>query len=501
VQLSGTLADGSTVDVSCDAGERVRLIPGSIAGGSLVVHDDGASTCIENCYAGLTGDLTGNFTLQGNGTQLFSGPLTIWAYAHTRPWWLTQPTVQANADLSMFPKYGPGSENASWYAEYQRGDNGPMGIGNTLVGIGSGGERPALGPLPQWLACYLANPTPENLEVVLGMETSSGPWAAHCIDPKTEKMLLASDYQFATMLDTFYGQKDNPVVKFTSATPLNIAQARTHATVYCALGAALFGNSYFRDELSQWTNYIQCLSDNPTYRITPGSCLAGGAPRGKARGLTLQAYASRYSAHPAMFDQWMQDTATEWNALYLAQTGLQVDRNTGGYPNHGFAPWQMHALIYAIGHAMHMGYSQFQPTFDYFTKWLLDCVLTDHEFSTAYNLALADANGNVAADSAQSLQFTAVNSVNITNALKYPEDSAERIAAFFPGNAAYKAGDFSGNPWVADSFAIQLKSPLAMCVDHATDQARAQSAWAKYQSHFRADVSQNPKYNILPRAA
>lgn len=505
VHLTGTLADGTSLNLSLDDGERVRMKSGTLLGSAYCIDGCGF---LENGYAGLAGDLTGNFNLQANGQQLFNGPLTIWAYARA-PFWITPPTLLANPDTSLFSRYGMHSPTASMYEAWQASARGPMDVGCTTQGIGNEGERAALGPLPQWIVNYFNNPTAENLAVALDMDLRSTPWQAHVLDPNTEKMLLASDYKAASLLDVFRGKPGNPITPFKSATPLDIDQARTHATVYGAFGAAMTGRKAYMDELSHWTNYIQCLQENPQYRRTPGSEVANGAPRGKARGLTLQVYAAKLSMHRDMFDAWNIDNAAYLNEYFAAQTGIQIDHfQNSGYPNHGFAPWQQHALIYAIGHAIQCGYMQFQPAFDYLCAWLFDTQLVvPPEYSTMYNLSMADSAGVMAKDAADCLRITGTFNANVANALQFATGTPELIGALFPTepvHSKYKAGDYAGNPWSSTGYPPQLQPALAQARDYATDQTRAQAAWAMFQSRARDPVqvyADNGKYDIVPRAA
>jgi hypothetical protein len=39
---------------------------------------------------------------------------------------------------------------------------------------------------------------------------------------------------------------------------------------------------------------------------------------------------------------------------------------------------------------------------------------------------------------------------------------------------------------------------LAVCVRYATDQVKAQAAWAAFQKWQRIDYSANPKYDVVP---
>ena len=69
----------------------------------------------------------------------------------------------------------------------------PMGPGNMQTGMGTGGGRPDIGPLPDWTALYLLDQTAESRAVVLGNGAAAGsvPW--HLIDPDTGAPVRAGD--------------------------------------------------------------------------------------------------------------------------------------------------------------------------------------------------------------------------------------------------------------------------------------------------------------------
>src|SRR6185437_6885206 len=128
-----------------------------------------------------------------------------------------------------------------------------------------------------------------------------------------------------------------------------------------------------------------------------------GIVRGKGRGLTALVYAAKYSSHPAYFDAWVKAVAADYNAFYPAQVGLAVDQTAKGqgYAHQQYAPWQQQILITGVGLARHAGYTEFQPTLDYFATVAFDAILSDgaepalqHEFVTVYNAGLIRADGS-----------------------------------------------------------------------------------------------------------
>lgn len=52
-----------------------------------------------------------------------------------------------------------------------------------------------------------------------------------------------------------------------------------------------------------------------------------------------------------------------------------------------------------------------------------------------------------------------------------------------------------------DGYAAMQQPAWASLADYATDQVRAQAAWAKFQKYQRIDYSANPKYSVVPRTA
>lgn len=496
VTVTGTLADGTAVNLSLSPGQRLPLVAGKIVG-SAIYHADGLSVCIENAYAGTLGDLSGTFTITAGSARLFSGPLTIWAYSRTRPFWVTPPTLLASPDLSLFPQYGAGSSTASMAAAYAAADNSPTGYGVADPRMSDTGEEANLGPLPAWDACYLTNPSTANAAVVRGMSDSASVWGFHAIDPTTNAMLDVTKVPKASF--GWYSAGD-PIVAYTTADPKTLSEAQAHAPVFSALACAVYGTDYDKEELSFWANYVQSLWQNPGYRL-PAGCVSQmhTQTRGNGRGLVVLLYAAKLSDKAAYFDAWVQATAADlWGGLD-AQTGLQIQQaGAVVYPNHGFAPWQNHILAYGVALGVKLGYTQFQPSLDYLAIPIMDAVNGSyHEMATSYNVCLADAAGTIAPDWTTALNYTALVNPKVAAAMAQPEDSLARIQALEGSTAGYIAGDFAGYPTSATGYAACAQPALALIAKFATDQTNAQAAWAKFKKYARADYSVNPKYNVI----
>lgn len=497
VTLSAVLADGTTVDLELQAGQRVPLIAGKIIG-SVMYYADGA-VCIENCYAGTTTDLAGTFTLTNGVNIIFTGPLTVWCYSRTRPFWIVQPQVNPSADLTLFPTLG-GAPTATMAKDYAAADNGPMGMGCDTKSIGNGGEWPHLGPVPQWDSCWLTNPSADNATVVRGMADAGCPWPYHVIDPATNAMLDVTQFKQVSMLQVFLGAKNNPIQKYVTACPLSLSQAQGHDTNRNALACAIFGTDYDREELALWNNYVNSLWQNPGYRLPAGCCDThnGELPRSIGRGLTSMLYAAKYSSNPAYFDAWVRPYLADLTARALAQTGIHVDQLALIYPNNGFAPWQNHIMIYGLGLALQFGYTEAQQAFDYFTVTLLDSILSaQHEFATLYSVPARDASGNLAPDWVAALHDAALFDNRVAAAITCAENSQElRNAMAEPGSMA--PGDFcyDGKDTSPTNYCAIMRPAVVMAARYATDQPRAQAALAILEAHDRADYSQNPKYNL-----
>ena len=335
------------------------------------------------------------------------------------------------------------------------------------------------------------------------MSSAAAPWGFHAIDRKTNKMLSVVDYPKATMLSTFRGESWNLFPKMSTASALNLNQAWTHATTYCALACALFDrNEYDREELSMWANYVGSLWQNPTYRLPAGCIGTGGAARGKARTLIVLMYASLLSDNPDYFNVWVDALADAFNATFPVQTGVQIDQRAAaseGYSGGAaFAPWQQTMDVRSIGHCISAGYTKFQQTFDYFATFLLDAMeIGPHELLTVYNLNWKDETGNIATDWSQLLQFTAAANPKVAAALAAGENTAALQTAL--GYSDHQPGDFAaGDPTSDSNYIAQAQGAYAMMAMHATDQTRAQAAWTKFQKYNRVDYSKNPKYNNVP---
>lgn len=465
-------------------------------------YSDGA-VCIENCYINTTGDavLTG-VTLMAGTVQLFAGDLTIWAHTRTHPFWIVQPTVKASPDLSMFPKLGAGGETVDLLAEFLKADNGPMGRSLWTAAMANTGERQDLGEIDGFDAIYLKNPTADNATVVRGLSDAACSFQFHGIDPATQKMVSLAGNPKISYLGQIDGQYGNAVPKITSACPQNINEAAAHAPTFCALAAAIFVTEYDREELALWANYVGGLWQNWEYRLPCGYAKATyGQTRGKGRSLTTVAYAAKLSDNPTYFETWLHDGGTDASAHWPAQTGIQIDQNNAVYfDNKGFAPYQQHILIASMGQAIQAGASEYQGAFDYFCTYLFDSMLeAQHEFATAYQVRYKDDTGAIATDWKQALEFTAVHDPLLTAAMAQAEGS-QALQDALQRKDVHQAGDFIGYPTSPTGFPAIMQPALAYAAMFATDQTRAQAAWAKFKQWQRIDYISNPKYNIVPRA-
>ena len=58
--------------------------------------------------------------------------------------------------------------------------------------------------------------------------------------------------------------------------------------------------------------------------------------------------------------------------------------------------------------------------------------------------------------------------------------------------------NFIGYPTSATGYPAMYQAALAVCVRYATNQAKAQAAWAAFQKWQRIDYSTNGKYDVQP---
>lgn len=484
-------------------GQRIPLDPSDASMGSVVYHEDGRSLCIENCYTTTARDLTGAFRLTtAAGTIMFDAELTIWARTRTHPIWINAPQVNPSADLSMFPLLGAGGESVDLTAIYSKADNSPMGRSLWCAAMATTGERQDLGPIDGYSAIYLKNPTAANAAVVRGLADAACAFPFHAIDPATNRMVSLAGNPKITYLQALAAQYGNTVPKITTACPQNLNEADAHAPTFCALAAAVYGTDYDREELAMWANYVGGLWQNWTYRLPSGmrSCTTGQT-RGKGRALTSVLYAAKLSDQPDYFSEWVKSAGAEMSTVFPAQTGIHIDQRDPAYYNgKGFSNYQEHILIGAIGQALDLGYTEFQPALDYFAEYLTSALLdAPHELATLYSMYHKDDAGTIAADWLQALQFTAAKEPKVAAALQCAEGSQALQDAM--GATGTKPGDFLSYPAEPTGYAAMMQPALVAVARHATNQDRAQAAWEKFQQWLRADFSQNPKYNILPRAA
>jgi hypothetical protein len=513
----GVLGNGKTVNAVANLGHRVNMVPGDIKGGSFKFYSDGLCATVENGYMGITDDLFGEFHVYIGSTLIWAGPLSLWAYTMARPFWANTPTVLASPDLSLFPRYGAGSESASWYTSYvgtYYSDNSRNSIGNLLPAMGTGGEHDYLGPVPQWDACYLVNPSPQNAEVVRGMGDGAACWAFHFIDPVTNDVPDLTDNVKISAYGASRGQAGNPIVQWRSYIPWSLDQTQDHAINFSSLCCALYGSEYDKESLSMWANYVQAIvaPGNLSYRLPSGCVTARTIPRGIGRGLVVMSFAAKLSSRKAQFTYWMGKYAADLISQYGSQTGIQTIHAGWGYPNYGQGPWQMALCIYGIALAIKHGftadnYPGFQWALDYFMKNVIDSMLPSrgniqHEFATHYTYAWAYDDGTPVENWEAGIRQMATHDPKLAAGIVEAENSQALQNAV--GAPTSKPGDLEGYPTAPDGYPAMQQICLAMGVDHCTDQTGALAAWNAFLSnavgwgHARIIYTANPKYNIIP---
>lgn len=384
VTLTGSLADGTVLNVSATPGQIVPVVPAKPLLGVLRYFADGLCCVISNDQTGTTADLVGTFTISVGGTTLWSGPLTIYVSSATRPFWLL-PTVplKTSPDLSCFPTIGPGSTAATTYPAYIASDQGVMGIGHDVPGMGTAGSTPHLGPLAGWDMCWLANPSADNLQAVRGQADASAPWPFHWWDVSKQKVLRPLDYSQCADISSAWGKGDNPIMPYTTVCPyIKGSMSASHAPAFNALACALWGTDFDIWSLQNWNYWVNCCGGGWTGRSPAGSTIwaPGGAQRGIARGLKVAIYASILAPDPAGdFVAWINEGSTLFAPRYYnGQTGLQIAQNArGSYAGSQFAPWQQKWLVYSTGLAIQCGYTAYQTLFDYWSEWIFDICQPD----------------------------------------------------------------------------------------------------------------------------
>lgn len=509
VSVTGTLADGTKVSLSLQPGERKAFVPGDVTRGSAIYHADGKSVCIENCYMGTTGPLSGTFAVTAGSTQLFSGSLTIGAYKR-EPFWVSAPQPKASPDWSAWPRRA-GGESASMYDAYAKSDAGPGAVGIACKTFGTTGERPDLGG-PLWDVSYMTNPTPENAQVVRGMGDVAARWAVHAVDIATNEMVDLSSNPYITMAGPSLGQKGNPIVAWTDdGSGLSLSQAQAHATYYSVAAAELYDTDFDREEVAFWAAYYGSLWQNPAYRsASGGTTFRSCQVRGKARCLEYLLFATKYATAKwqPLFSQWIRAAIADGTAHAKTQTGLAIDQATGQSGNEAnlYSVWNQQILVAALGRALDFGFTDAQWLLDYYAPPVFDSVLGDgqspvicHEWASGYKYPWIKPDGSHVANYREVCDLRATTDAGFAAALAAPEDSAARMAALDPSNSQYHAGDFDGYPWSPTGFPCFVRIALVALVNHATDQTRAQAAWSKLLKYYRADHSADAKYNWAPR--
>jgi hypothetical protein len=513
--MTVTLNDGTAIDVTVTKGNRAFLREDMPALGSIVFHADGKSVCGEAMYEITTSDLCGRFKLNASGKKLWDAPEVIWAHSRTCPFWVEEPTINPNADFTKFGKWAlqPNAGNATAYVQASRG---PMDIPGWLIAMGSAGDREELGgPLRGTDADYVANPTAANASWVRRKADESAPWPYHCIDSKTQKMLLASDYPAATFARYPDDPKGNPILPYTTNTPLDCTGSSSHTYPLNALACELFGRTDFDcEEMALWANYTACLQTRPAYRMADngaawtGPIHTSGSARGAGRTVTILLYAAEFAYNSELFKRWANVQIDDIAARTAAQTGIQIDQAASmsqGYPRNEFAPWQHGMETEAVGHAVERGYKNAQAPFDLFATYIMDAILLGpHELLTQYGCAWLRADAKTPVDGwSEGLQVQATYNTTVAAVLQCAEGSPElqKALGFTVGNI-HRAGDFvASDPTTDSNYIAQIMGAVARIRDHATDQVRAIAAYDKFHQYARVSNTGSPKWLLIASTA
>jgi hypothetical protein len=318
--------------------------------------------------------------------------------------------------------------------------------------------RDEIALVPSWDACHVTNPSADSAAVVRGMGDATAVWPIHAIDCKTNKMLLTADYPNASDYPAFRGIAGNPFKTYKTACKL--VTNSSHAPAFSAL-----------------------------------------------------------SDQPDLYADWTRQLIAYATTKYQAQTGLAIDQqaDSTGYKNHGYAPWQMHYLVSALGYVIQLGYTEAQWLLDYFGGPVLDSMdKAQHELATTYNNCMRHADGTMVQTWAEGLKAREEYTTPGTGGQFGPaaarqnaaaENSDEMqlaiygVAAGSPVPSPYKDGDMSGYPVSASGMGYPaiLRTGLAPLADHATDKARAQAVWTKFMQYDRTSYATGPSCNLVPR--
>lgn len=510
VRVAGVLDDDTQINLLLEKGERKPLIAGSQRG-SAKYYADGLCVTLENYYAAPIGDVSGRFYIQTDTKVLFDDHITIWPRGGARPFWITQPTPKVSPDMTLFPPYGTeGVGTASVYSNYQAAPNGPMGHG-LITSFPAVGHHMMLGPMPGWDACSMVNPTAQNHEVARGMADAMAVIPHHAVDFATQDMLDVTQYPGSTMLKPADGGVFNPIgwptepYSIIAGGGFSMNQSMAHSGTFSAWACELFGTDFDKEQLAQWTNYIESLWENDSYRLPSGVCGMNPQTRGVARGLRCLLYAAKYSDNKPYFAAWVNDVATALESYLQAQTGIQLLKNDVHNLNgQGLAYYQQKFVADALGLALHMGYTQFQFSFDYIMETIYASLLDyPREFANLYVIPVQYADNSDIPDWGSMLTYYASMDSGIlygpsqgfieavTN--NYASGSPEMVAAMgstFPGS-------IGGGSTQDTNYAAHMKPCLAYAVRYGTNTARAQAAMAAWEAGTNIDFSDMPKYNVI----
>lgn len=508
VTVTAAFSDGTNSTLTLQPGERKAFVAGNVLHGSAIYHSDALSVCIENCYMGTTGPLSGTFTVVAGGTTLFNGTLKIGAYKR-EPFWVTQPVAKTSPDWSAWPPRINGQQS-SVYDAVIASNTGPGGIGIADPVFETTGERDDLGG-PLWDVAYMTNPNPNNAVSVRLMADVGARWGVHAIDINTNDMVDLTNNPFISMATNVLGQQGNPIVAWTDdGSGTTLSQAQAHATYYNAAAAELYDTVFDHEEVGFWASYYGSLWQTPHYRsASGGTTFFGCQVRGKARCFEYLLLATKYA--PAkwqgLFGRWITDCIADGTTRGQAQTGLAIDQLTeqSGADADMYSVWNQQILVAALGRCIDYGFTSAQWLLDYYAQPVFDSVLGDgqtpticHEMASHYKYPWINTDGTYVQNYRGALELQASTDTGFNTALNAAENSSARMQALEPNDSNYIAGDFDNYPWSPTGYPCYVRVALVALVNHATDQTSANAAWQKFLLYYRADHSTDAKYDIVP---
>ena len=481
---------------------------------------------------------------------------------HKSFWWGDSPQVHIKHNTAYLiatkavsnydPSVTPSPTAIAQLATTIAGRTGPMKIGLlTYEGMGTGGGRPDIGPLPGWYVLYLLSMDKVAKDAMLATADSAGSWPVHFRDETTTGILSAPsdmtktfdmpvridkagvppsepitkafrDYKYITIHENAFGTGPIP----STPVPCRIFDSRpecivplrpdtAHQPAIAYLPYLVTGDYFYLEELQFWAAW-NFLGVGAGYREEDKGLLNWQEVRGTAWSLRTLGQAAYITPddHPlkTYYSARVINNIKYYDDFYRVgnHNQLGVVLSTLDTPTTHTRPWMDDFFTWSIGYLVELGFTEAQPLLTWKSKYVVG------RMSAPYCWTLASAfiiKIRPTQDSPMYSTFADVyaNSFGIagvqnTGTLSSKACATQEMADWLTANSTNTGffDNWGSGTWVPNAMIGYAGEPIGMPANMQPALAISVTAGSAQWSTFigragKPDYSSQPQFAIVPR--